>query len=458
MRIENTPDRSAVVVGAGIAGLSMAQVLSTHFDQVTVLERDRLPDRPEVRRGVPQDRHVHGLLARGADALDALFPGLSDELVAAGAPAADWGERGRFYFNGHRYARGRLGREVISASRPFIETHVRRRVAGNRAVVIVDRCDVLDLVTTSDRRRVTGVRLRDRSGDGRETTLSADLVVDCSGRKSRAPSWLQTAGYQRPSVDELDVDLLYSTRQYWLPAGTLDGDVAVLIYPTRQVPRGGAMFRIEDDRWLVTLYGIAGECPPLSPDRHVPYAARLVGSDIHDAISAGEPLDDPVAYRFPTSRRVRYERMRRLPAGFLVAGDAVACFSPIYGQGMTVAALNATRLCDLLAEGAVPSPQTWFRAVADIVKTPWELAIGADLALPQIEGRRGLRIRLLNAYMARYHAAAADDAVLADQFGRVATLMDAPERLLHPRMLWRVFTRPRPTAARNARRAPSRVP
>ena len=455
MRVDDTQERSAVVVGAGIGGLSMAQVLSCHFDQVTVIERDRLPGRPEARRGVPQGRHVHGLLARGADALDSLFPGLSDELVAAGAPAADWGERGRFTFQGHRHTRGRLGREVISASRPFIEAHVRRRVADNPGVVIVDGCEVHGLVTTADRRRVTGVRVRDRADEDRAITLGCDLVVDCSGRRSRAPSWLQAAGYDQPPVERLQVDVQYSTRQYRLPPEALDGDVVSLIYPVPQVPRGGGMFKIEDDRWQVTLYGIAGESPPLDPDEHVPYAAGLVADDIHEAIAAGEPLDDPVAYRFPTSRRVCYERVARLPEGLLVAGDAVACFSPIYGQGMTVAALDAIRLRDLLADGTAPSPRAWFLALADIVKVPWELATAADLAFPQIDGHRSLRIRLLNAYMARYHAAAAEDAAVASQFGRVATLMDPPERLLRPRMLGRVLGRRRSTAADSPSRTSS---
>ena len=432
----------AVVLGAGMAGLTIAQALGQHVEQVTVVDRDHLDDRAEPRRGVPQGRHVHVLQLRGLDALESLFPGLSEELVAAGAVAADWGRRGRFVFGGHRLARGPLGRETVTASRPLLEQRLRRRVAANANVVISGGCDVLGPTAIPAGERVTGVRIRPRAHGANERTLPADLVIDCTGRGSRTPTWLRELGYPLPPIDEIHIDLAYSSRHYRLPPGTLDDDVAVVVGVTPDTPRGGSMVRTEGDRWIVSLAGIAGETPAANPASYEAFAEGFVAADLHQALTAAEPLDDPVLYRFPANVRRRYERLRRFPAGLLVAGDAVCAFNPVYGQGMSVAALEAEHLRDLVAGGSPPTPRTWFTTVADVVKGPWDLATGADLALPQIEGRRPLPTRLLNTYMAHYQAAAVHDPVLAQQFARVINLLDAPERLLHPAMIRRTYRRP----------------
>lgn len=422
----------AVVLGAGMAGLSIAQALSEHVEQVTVVDRDHLDARAEPRRGVPQGRHVHVLQLRGLDALEGLFPGLGQELVAHGASAADWGARGRFVLGGNRLAQGAFGREWIIASRPMLEQHLFRRVAANTNVVLTGDCDVLAPTTTAGDEQVTGVRIRSHAEGAEERTLPADLVVDCTGRGSRTSTWLRELGYREPPTDELRIDLAYSSCHYRLPPDAVDDDVTIVIGPTPEAPCGGTLFRIEDDRWIVSLAGIAGTTPPTDPATYESFAAGLPAPDIHAALTAGERLDDPVRYRFPANVRRRYERLRRFPAGLLVAGDAVCAFNPVYGQGMSVAALEAEHLRELLDDGGPPEPRTWFRAVAGIVKAPWDMATGADLALPQVEGHRPLATRLLNAYLARYQAAAAHDPVLADRFISVVNLLDGPERLLHP--------------------------
>lgn len=432
---------NVVVLGAGMAGLSTAQALSEHVEQVTVVDRDQLDDHAEPRRGVPQGRHVNVLQLRGLDALEGLFPGLGEELVAAGAPAADWGRRGRFVLGGHRLARTPLGRETVTASRPLLEQRLRRRVAANPRVVLRGGCDVRGPVTQGDRPRVTGVRVRHRAGPTGERTLPADLVVDCTGRGSRTPAWLHELGYPQPSVEELRIDLAYSSRHYRLPPGTLDDDVAVVVGVTPHTPRGGSMFRVEDDRWVVSLAGMAGEAPPTDPVSYEHFAAGFAAADLHEALTAGAPLDDPVLHRFPADVRRRYEQLPSFPAGLLVAGDAICAFNPVYGHGVSVAALEAERLGELVAGGGPPGPQAWFEAVAGLVEAPWRLATGADLALPQVEGPRPLPARLLNAYMARYQAAASHDPVLAEQFIRVINLLDGPERLLRPAMIRRAYRR-----------------
>ncbi|HVL97975.1 MAG TPA: FAD-dependent monooxygenase [Egibacteraceae bacterium] len=429
----------AVVVGASMAGLAVAKALSSVYGRVTVLDRDRVPEGVAHRSGVPQGRHAHALLPAGADALEELFPGVLDDMVADGATRADPGARGRWCVSGHRLARGPLGRDTILATRPFIEAHVRRRLQEHPAVRIRSRCDVRGLVASTDRRRVLGLRVRSPDDGDVEKTFAADLVVDCSGRRSRTPQWLEGLGYAGPQVEQLHVDLRYATRRYHLPSGALDDDVVVFVGPTPDGPRGAVMMRVEGDRWLVTLAAMGGERPPADPDAYESFAAQLPMHDLADALRQGEPLDDPAEFRYPANTRHRYERVRAMPDGLLVAGDAVCSFNPIYGQGMTVAAMEAVALRRLLGAGTAPDPRTWFSTTADIVKVPWALAVGADLGIRCIRGRRTLRIRLANAYIARFHAAAAHDSALGVLFAQVAGLVERPQRLLSPSTVTRVI-------------------
>lgn len=438
-------EAQVVVLGAGLAGLATALALAPHVRAVTIVDRDRLHDRPEPRQGVPQGRHVHVLLDRGSDALERLAPGLRGDLVAAGAPVADWGAVGRFTFGGHRLARAPSGRDSVSPSRPLLEHHLRRRVVTHPDVTILDGCTAVAPIVSGDAGRVTGVRVRSARDGAVEQALATDLVVDCTGRATRMPTWLRDLGYHPPSTDELRVDVRYASCHYRLGQDDLDGDLALICGPTPDAPRGGSMLRIEGDRWIVTLAGV-GEGPPTDPEGFQSYAARLVDPDLHEALRKGEPLDEPTPYRFPTPVRRRYERLRHLPAGLLGLGDAACSFNPVYGQGMSVAAMEAERLGELVADRGLPSPRTWFRELARIVEGPWDLAIGSDLGLPQVEGHRSTMTRALTVYMSRYQAASARDPVLAARFARVINLLDDPGSLLRPTSVGRVLLR-RPRAS-----------
>lgn len=426
----------AVVLGASMAGLLAARVLAQAYERVTVVERDRLPAGVAQRRGVPHGRHIHALLARGAEVLDELFPALTEEVVAAGAPVGDLLGGIRWFLSGHRMSRMDIGQPVLFPSRPLLEAAVRDRVRALPRVRLADGLDVVEPTTTSDRRAVTGVRVR---GDGGTNEIAADLVVDATGRGSRMPRWLDGWGYPRPRADKVHVGVCYTSRAYRLPPGALGGDALLLHswYPAN--PRSAGVVAQEGGRFLVTLAGMLGDQPPTDTAGFLDFARSLACDDIYLAIRDGQPIDEPVTFQYPANVRHRYERLSDFPDRLLVLGDAVCGFNPIYGQGMTVSALQAAALRRLLAEGGALTWRRYFRTIAKVVDVPWDIATGSDLAFAGVRGRRTAKIRMVNAYLPRLHAAAAADPRLAAAFVRVTGLLAPPESLLRPDRALRVL-------------------
>jgi 2-polyprenyl-6-methoxyphenol hydroxylase-like FAD-dependent oxidoreductase len=429
----------AIVLGGSIAGLLAARVLADVYDQVTVVDRDELAPGKTPRRGVPQARHIHALLARGQQVLEQLFPGLTAELVAHDAPIGDPLGDTRLLFGGHRLARTDSGLVALSVSRPLLEDRIRERVRALPQVRFAPPSDAVGLRCSPDGGRITGARLLRRADASAEEVLDADLVIDATGRGSRTPAWLQALGFGQPDVDLVQVDVGYVTRLYRLPADGLDGDLACVHGPAPDRPRGGALARLEGDAWMLTLFGLLGDHPPRDRDGFDAFARSLRFPDICEAVGTAEPLEGPAGYRFPANLRRRYERMRRFPEGFLVIGDAICSFNPIYGQGMTVAALQALALRNQLRPGSVPASRRLLRALARAIDAPWELAIGADLAVPGVKGLRTARRRIIGEYVTRLQAAAAHDPALARAFVRVTGLVDPPKALLRPATVARVL-------------------
>src|SRR4029453_6107016 len=283
-------------------------------------------------------------------------------------------------------------------SRPLLEGCVRDRVRALGNVRLVDRCDVAGLAATPDGRRARGVRVLRRAAGSAEEVLGADLVVDATGRGSRSPVWLEQLGYPRPAQDEVRIGVAYASRIYRRRPDHLGGDRAVLIQATLDRPCGAAMLAMEADRWLVTLWAYLGQRPPTDPDGFTAFAATLPAPDVVEAISDAQPLGEVLPARYPASVRRRYEGLDRFPDGYLVTGDAVCGFNPVYGQGMSVAALEALALRDCLRDGPGAGLATHFFAeVARIVDIPWGIAVGSDLRFPWIHGARSARARRGNA-------------------------------------------------------------
>jgi 2-polyprenyl-6-methoxyphenol hydroxylase-like FAD-dependent oxidoreductase len=431
----------AVVLGASIGGLLAARVLGEFYDRVTVVERDALPDGVEQRRGVPQGRHLHALLASGSAVLEELLPGILDELVDDGAVVACTDQPGDFWqeFGGHvlRSETAVFTRtmRVYLATRPFIEAHVRRRVRALATVTILDGHDVVDLVSQPG--RIVGARVAPHAG-GPERVLQADLVVDVMGRGGRTPAILEKLGYGRPEQLGTEIHVSYASRRMRIEPPSPPAKLFLIgAKPGGTV--GGAFFACENQEWILTTVGVAGCEPPDEWDALVDFAERWAPEPLLAALRRAQPIGEPSRYRYPASQWRRYDRMRSFPAGLLVMGDALCSFNPIYGQGMSVAALEAAALRKCLREGDVGLGRRFFAAAAGPVGAAWELARGADLTIPGIGAPRPLSTRITGWYTERVIATCPTDSSVYEAFARVTHLLDPPTALMRPSILRRVL-------------------
>ncbi len=425
----------AIVVGAGIGGLLTARVLAESYEQVTLVDRDDVAapsERPgQARKGVPQGRHAHALLSRGQQVMEELLPGLRAELLAGGAPEGDALADLRLIFGGQRLPRGRSGLRVISTSRAHLERSVSGRVLQIPRVAVRGRCDAVGLI--GDGHRVRGLRVVDRAPGSAAEVMEADLVVDASGRGSRLPAWLRGIGVPVGSPEKIPVSLGYTSCRFLLDRDVLNGDIGIICGPSGPAPRTAALARLENDEWLLTVGGFGHDRPPLDIPGLLRFVAALpCGRELIGALEQGEQLTDPVPFRFPQATRTPYERAA-LPAGLLVVGDAACSQDPVYGQGMTVAALQARALQTHLRRGSGRRDAQARMAAAS--RPAWVTSRAADLALPGPPERLSPMQRAANAYLAHVLSAAARDIVVATGFLRVTGLVDAPTALLRPRIV-----------------------
>ncbi|MFH9002976.1 NAD(P)/FAD-dependent oxidoreductase [Streptomyces afghaniensis] len=425
-----------IVLGASMAGLLAARVLADQYAEVLVVDRDDLTGddagrgHRDIRRGVPHGGHLHNLLAAGLLALEDLLPGITEELTANGAVAGDGTAHVRWIVNGTRMPKPHSGLPLLSVSRPHLERRVRGRVRALPNVTFLERTDIAGLLTTPDRTAVVGARIV--RGDT-ETDLTADLVVDATGRRTRTPAWLAEFGYPEVEEERLTVNVGYTTQYYRLSEDRMADEVSIDIGGSATLPRGALCAKVEDGLAVVTGYGIAGDYPPHDTAGFHDFLKSLASTDIYDVVHDQETLGKPLSYRFPANLRRRYERMNSFPGGLLVIGDAVCSFNPVYGQGMTVAALGATVLRDHVSRPGTVDPGGYLADLAArAVDHVWALTTGADLAFPGVGGEPSEEQLAEYAYLDQLLDAASRDGRLLVAYARVAFLLDPTDALVAP--------------------------
>lgn len=432
----NRTGERAVVIGASMAGLLAARALADFYGTVTLLERDAFPVSDVPRKGVPQGRHAHGLLARGRNVIEHFFPGWTDEVVAAGGARGDIAADVSWIGHGITIKSAPSDMVGLLAARPVLEGHVRRRLLALPNVRAIENCSVLGLVASADNASIKGVSVRIGH---LEQVIDADLVVDASGRGSASPAWLEGLGYARPAEERIEIGIGYTTRVYRRRPGDLNGKLAVVVAGSGPNWRNGVVLRQAEDRWIVSVGGFFGDHAADEELLFAAYAGSLPTADIYDIVAHAEPLSDFVSYRYPANLRRRYENLTAFPKGYLVIGDAVCSFNPVYGQGMTVAAQEAALLQQCLQAGDADLARRFFAAAKDAIDVPWDITVGNDLRHPKVQSPRSGKVRFINWYIGKLHMAAQHDAVLATSFLRVANLEAPPTLLLTPANMWRVI-------------------
>ena len=440
----NGDGRHAVVLGGSLAGLLAARVLADHFDQVTVIERDAYPETTDARKGIPQANHVHGLLVRGRQILEELFPGVQDEMIAAGAPVVDIANEIAWLTPAGWGVRFPSELMVLAFTRPLLDLHVRRRLAKNPRVRILDNTDVLRLISDSKTNHLAGVLICPRASqtDRRVAKeLRADLVLDATGRASRAPRWLEDLGYEPPEEIVIDAHLAYASRLYRIPENVDGGwECAYVQAAPPDEKRGAILFKVEDKRWLVTLIGRAGNTPPGDEAGFLEFARSLRVSTIFDAIRNAEPLTPIKTHRATQNRLRRYERAKRLPDNFLLLGDAVCAFNPVYGQGMTTAALGALALRQCLREGNGNLSRRFQKRIAKVNAAPWLLATGEDYRYREtVGGSPTLMTRFMHRYMDHVVQLATRSVPVRKVLLLAFNMLVPPTALFHPKVSCRVL-------------------
>jgi 2-polyprenyl-6-methoxyphenol hydroxylase-like FAD-dependent oxidoreductase len=447
--------RRAVVLGASVAGLLAARVLSDHCDEVVLIERDPTVSGGSARPGVPQGTQVHSLLPAGQAQLERWFPGFFADSVAAGSVVAA-PELAMFFMNGalRSFPAPAGATPSLLNTRPFLEEQIRRRtMALPRVRLLVGRAD--GLLFAGD--KVTGVRYVPSGPDAEAgpEDLPADLVVDATGRSSRLPDWLAADGWPRPPMRRMGIKLNYATALF--DRSLPDDQAAVVIAHTTadsgQRPRIGGILPVEGQRWMMLVAGYDGDRPSRSPDDFAQRCREDFPSAFGAIASTCPRVSDVVTYHQADSRRRDFHRLDRFPAGLVVAGDAVASFNPVYGQGMASAALHASCLSEYLRSAPDLSrpAMAYFDLVKVIMDAAWQVSTLADLALPHVDGPypRGYRVQKWLGNL--IYAAATDDRLVSDRLNLVATMQGHPSMLATPAVLLhalghrvRLGLRPRP--------------
>jgi 2-polyprenyl-6-methoxyphenol hydroxylase-like FAD-dependent oxidoreductase len=433
--------RHAVVVGGSIGGMLAARVLADHFDRVTVIERDQLPEGSENRPGVPHARHLHFFFKRGLMVVEELFPGVTADLLGEGSHLLDQGRDFRILYRSGWSPRAEIGLEFCTFTRPLLEATIRRHLMADSRISLLQGVEVAGLATSADGSRVEGVRIHPRHYDASTLpeieTLVAELVVDTSGRGSKAPEWLEAAGFTAPEETVVDAFWGYATRIYE-PVEDFKKDWKTLFLMNRPPyqPRAGIIQPIEGNRWLVTIAGVMHDYPPTDEEGFLKFAKSLSSPELYKAIEHARPLSRIWGYR-RTENRLRHYEKARVPQGFAALGDSVCAFNPVYGVGMTLAGLEALALRKCLQEGkGLLDSHRFQKRVAKLVVAPWALTTGEDLRWPATQGGKiTAKVKVMHWYIEQVIRLIPQSQEVFRRFQEVNHMLKAPTALFHPAVL-----------------------
>ncbi len=453
-QLQDSPTGShALVIGGSITGLLAGRVLADHFDRVTIIEKDYFPEKPAFRPGVPQSPHLHFLLMRGRLILEELFGGFTEDLMAADAQLLDMTADIAWLKPFGWAVRFPSDFKILTLSRDLLDWYLHKRLLALKLVNFVEGGYVTGLLSQNDG-KVTGVsvRIRDRecvskkenhtsSKNSYQKEIQADLVVDASGRNSQAPQWLEALGYQAPKETIVNAHPGYASRIYQIPAEfQADWKALYLQASPPKRNRAGIVYPIEGDRWTVGTFSIAPDYPPGDEVGFLEFLRNLASPIIYDTLKNAHPLSPIYTYR-PSGNRWRYyEQLPKQPEGFIVTGDAVCTFSPIYGQGLTVSALGAVTLDQCLQDGLMGVERRFQKELSKVVAVPWLTAITQDARYSGVEGKsQSFKDCLMQGYMDGVDELATTNPDICLKLFEVMHMLKSPNSLLEPALAIRVL-------------------
>ncbi|WP_169566182.1 hypothetical protein [Sneathiella limimaris] len=424
----------AIIAGGSVAGLATAKALSNKFDEIIILEADKEPETIEARKGVPQGRHVHGLLKGGSDALTKLFPELPEMLEEFSAPTADFCGDVKWYLNKRFMPRFNGDLPIRFQSRPLLEYCIRHCVQKLPQVTFRYQTRVTDYETDPSGDQVVAVHIQEISGE--KERIEGDLFIDATGRGSKLPKWLEEKGYGTVPISETRVDLGYASCFLQLPPDDQRDWTSLLIYPTGpDEVRGCTLVRVENDTWLLTLAGYHKDHPPSDKQGFLEFAKNLPRPEVYEAVKDAEFLSDISLHKFPSSIRRHYDRLKHFPLRLIPVGDTNVSLNPLFGQGMSIAFQSVQSLqerldtVDLRNEGDVLILRNFYlQSLNRIFRTPWDLAMGQDFKYLQTTGNPPFGWKIKNQLKALVLSSSAPNVI--ESFFKVVHLIE-PEKVFY---------------------------
>lgn len=453
----------AVIIGGSIAGMCAARAVSDFYEKVIIIERDSILENTSIRPGVPQSRHLHAILLRGLQIMQELFPELEAELDSNNVPEIIDGIDFRMLFPNGWSPLMNLGLKARSCTRPMLEAAIRKQVLKIRQIEIIDGAHVDAPILDDQGQKIIGVEIRENSG--RHSQIHADLLIDASGRHSRSAQWLADRNFGLVQENIVNAFWGYAARMYEIPNDFKKHWKGIYIMnKAPNFPRLGIALPMEGNRWLVNLAGVMKDYPPSDEDGFLKYAQSLRSSEIYDAIRYAKPLSPIYEFRHTANRRKYFENLQRWPERFLVMGDALCAFNPVYGQGMSVCAMEAQALQKFLAtNGSLENggAQNFQKKIASIVEPCWMLATGEDHCWPGTEGAPPKKVmKIMQWYVHKIIDLAPKSHLAFLRFKQVSHMMKSPAAFFHPKLLlqviWNLLKGLTKTRSKNSTAAPVR--
>ncbi|WP_217557054.1 NAD(P)/FAD-dependent oxidoreductase [Paenibacillus sp. GbtcB18] len=460
MKEQGNP-RKAIVIGNSMAGKLAARVLSDYFDTVTIIEQDPQPEGPYPRKGTPQSYHTHGLLKSGENTLDKFFPGIMQELEGHGGERLDFIRDISWVYQNFHFVRFDSGFEVVSQSRPLLEWRVHQRLLQRPNIEFAYSHRVVQYISSPGENRFTGVETENLVTRQSER-LEADLIVDAAGSATKTPDQLLKHGFDSLSQSEVHINLAYATRMYERDPSVSHDYKSVIVFPNPpEVSKGGLTFPIEGNRWSVTLVGYGdGNHPPRDDQGFLNFAKSLTHPHLYDHIKSLKPAGDIHVYRFPSQVRRHYEKLERFPSGLVVMGDAFCRFNPVFGQGVSIACLEALELQKVLQEvraGKIKAegiPTAFHKQLSALVEPTWMTATSDAFLYPNTKGKKPAGLGFMQWYVRRLYRLSEYDQDVYGKFIRILHMVEKPTELFKPAMIYKVMKAKMPKPDKRAPGSP----